>query len=346
MFLARYGLMYLVKHSKIVLCLLALGFLFAVSFVAKTTHASNSYSFTASPGSEPGTINIGWYDDGNETQFDIQYGPTPTQIWYGQTGMADTKNSNNSYTIRGLTPGSTYYIKLVAENGTSNPTIIGPISTSATSGSIQAKVSTIPSSTASQYNLSVSQGASPGTVKLSWTDNNSTNQYDIIYGATPNQLFWGAYSVPFSKGVNNSYVVSALVPGRTYYFELVATSGGNSSKVGPVSTQATSGTVQSTASPITSGPIGQYNLSVNSNSAGTAKVSWTDDGSADQYNIVYGPLPNQYFWGSYNVGFSSRSANNASINALNSGGSYYFALIAMKNGTTIYKSAPVKVGVR
>lgn len=182
------------------------------------TGPEEPYSFSAASGVQPGTITIRWYDDRSAKQYNLFYGTNPSNYSYGVVDLPDSQNTSNTFTINYLTPGQTYYVSLIGITG-SVPIVAGPVAAQATSSNPVAQPITnhLP-----EYGFTAQAGSTPGTVLLSWTDNDSADKYDIVYGKAPDSLVYGVENVPFTHNAQNFYSIGALQPGQTYYFSLVA----------------------------------------------------------------------------------------------------------------------------
>jgi hypothetical protein len=187
------------------------------------TGPENPYSFSATPGEQSGTVTIRWYDDRTAKQYNLFYGTNPSNYSYGVVDLPDSQNTTNTFTINYLTPGLTYYFSLVGITG-SVPIVSGPVAAEATDPNvmIQQVTNHLP-----EYGLTAQAGSTPGTVLLSWTDNESADKYDIVYGKTPGLLVYGVENVPFTHNSQNFYSIGALQAGQTYYFSLVAERNGS-----------------------------------------------------------------------------------------------------------------------
>ncbi len=230
--------MYALIASSAVLGALLLG---PISAFASTSGPVNPYSFSVKAGSQAGTVDVMWSDDGATNQYDIDYGTDPNNLTYGSVAMPFNAGSTNSFEVGSLTPGVTYYFSLVGEtgNGANNS---GPVSIKApgkAGSSNVLGVSTGPGMAASgntsevlgtsvtsgpvgQYSFSATTGSAAGTVNLMWKDDGSSAAYDIVYGTIPGQYVYGLVGMPFNPRTTNSFTVGSLVKGKRYYFALVS----------------------------------------------------------------------------------------------------------------------------
>lgn len=186
------------------------------------------------------------------------------------------------------------------------------------------------------YGLMVQTGGNPGTVNVSWTDDNATNRYNLQYGTEAGKYTFGALSLPFTKSSPNSFEVKSLNGGQTYYFSLVGETGGEPKMSGPVATVAKTGTKVEAKAVTASGPVWPYNFWAKTGSKpGTVELSWTDDGTANKYDLVYGVMPGQYLWGAQGMGFTPKTTNSFTVSYLTSGTRYYFALVGEKDNNVV-----------
>ncbi len=191
----------------------------------------NPYSFSATPGRQVGTVSLTWYDDGNENQFNLLYGTNPSNFQFGEVALPDIHNSTNTFTVGYLTPGTTYYFSLIGINGGSTYSS-GPVMAVASTGNSsslsasQSLLNSLNTQSTIPYDFRVGQTA-PGTVTLIWTDNQTANRYDIVYGTTPGNYVYGAQNVPFTPNNASVYSIGYLQPNTIYYFALVAEKDGN-----------------------------------------------------------------------------------------------------------------------
>lgn len=93
---------------------------------------------------------------------------------------------------------------------------------------------------------------------------------------------------------------------------------------------------------VNQGPVSVYKFkAAPSWKFGRMNLSWTDNGSADRYNLLYGTKPGKYTYGVISLPFTPFAKNNFPVNFLKSDKIYYFALIAFKNGEFVYMTPPV-----
>jgi hypothetical protein len=201
-----------------------------ISFASTTTKQISSgpvnpFSFSAAPGVAPGTIDITWFDDGMQTRtYNLFYGISPGDYIYAVPNIAHYNGQVNIFTVGSLNPNTTYYFRLDCISGGTYQTS-GPIMAVSSSGSTQttkALTSEPKTGANNSFFFSVTKGPISGTVNVNWYDNGTANKYDIVYGTSPYNSQYGVNGVYYKKNVDNTFTVSALAPGKTYYFSLVA----------------------------------------------------------------------------------------------------------------------------
>ncbi|MBI4039254.1 hypothetical protein HY388_00300 [Candidatus Daviesbacteria bacterium] len=194
-------------------------------FAQATAEPVYPYAFQASPGSQSGQIDITWMDDGSATRYDISYGFGPGQYQWSALAIPFAAYGTSSFTIGYLSPSTTYYLLLTSRKGNDFVTTSGPISSYAAGGTktktATSKPKTGGSGPVSIYNFQATTGAKKGTVELSWIDNESANQYAVMFGLKPGQYQWGVFSINEHINSINRFTVEYLTAGTTYYFSLI-----------------------------------------------------------------------------------------------------------------------------
>lgn len=190
------------------------------------------------------------------------------------------------------------------------------------------------------YSFSAVSGNTAGSVTITWYDDRTAKQYNLLYGTDPSHYNYGMVNLPDAANTSNSFTVNYLTPGTTYYFTLIGVGGSDS---GPVAAQATS--TQQTS--IITSHLPEYGFTAQTGTTpGTVQLNWTDNGSAQKYDIVYGKTPGSYIYGVENVPFNPNMDNEFTIGALQSGTPYYFELVSERNGSIILWSNPVTATAR
>lgn len=191
---------------------------------AETSRLIEPYSFSATPGTQAGTVKITWYDDGSAKTYNLLYGTDINHFTFGVVDMAHGANRANEFTVGYLIPGQTYYFKLIGIRG-GEDTESGPIIAQAASNTSLAIKSTYYSSSKNYempYLFAINYGNSSGTVNITWFDDDTANKYDIVYGLSPGNYVYGLQNMPYRENLSNTFTIGALSPGRNYYFALVA----------------------------------------------------------------------------------------------------------------------------
>jgi len=76
-------------------------------------------------------------------------------------------------------------------------------------------------SPATPTNLKAVSGPNIGEIKLTWTNSNQTDYYNLVFGPGPRNYQYGAPNI----GNTNQYIVKQLTPGNLYYFAVTAVKG-------------------------------------------------------------------------------------------------------------------------
>jgi len=240
-------------------------------------------------------VALSWSTVTGATSYSVKYG-TATGVY----GTPVVVGNLTSYTVPGLTNGTTYYFVVTASNagGTSSnsnqlsavPQVaspIAPVLNTATSGNTQ--------------------------VALSWIASTGATSYSIKYGKTS-----GVYGTPVVVGNLTSYTVTGLTNGTTYYFAVTASNAGGTS---PNSNQL-SATPQVPAPPAPT---------LNTATPGDSNValSWTAVTGATSYTVQYGTVSGVY------QAESVGNVTNFTVIGLTNGTTYYFVVAAVNaNGTS------------
>lgn len=181
----------------------------------------------AESGPQAGMVTLKWTQEGaNTINYNVMYGTTPGTDLYGalNIGRANPEIGNqNRYTVKSLTPGVTYYFRLVSihtDGSNGGPSLY--VKATAASGVTAGTFFTGP---VGRSQLIATPGPASGQVTLTWQNfwGDATN-YHVVYGLTPGAFQWGALNV--GKNPVNSYTVGYLTPGTTYYFSIVPVRGG------------------------------------------------------------------------------------------------------------------------
>lgn len=185
------------------------------------------------------------------------------------------------------------------------------------------------------YSFSAVPGENPGTVTIRWYDDRTATQYNLLYGTDPSHYNFGAVNLPDAANTTNSFTINYLTPGVTYYFSLIGVGGTVS---GPLAAQATPVNQKT----VITNHLPEYGFTAQTGATpGTVQLNWTDNGSAQKYDLVYGTTPRSYIYGVENVPFNPNMDNSFTIGALTSDTTYYFELVSERNGSIVLWSNPV-----
>jgi chitodextrinase len=170
---------------------------------------------------------------GTASRYDIRYSmdPLTEEVWPSASvatgeGAPSPAGTRDTFVVTGLAPSTLYYFALKAEDDAGN--------WSAKSNIASAPTTARPDETppAAVTDLAAA-GATTASVTLAWTapgDDGSTGTaaaYDIRYATSPiDESSWayafqaGGESAPGPAGTPETFAVTSLAPGTTYYFAL------------------------------------------------------------------------------------------------------------------------------
>lgn len=213
---------------------------------------------------------------------------------------------------------------------------------------------------AGKFNLRAASGPNTGEVTLTWSNNDTADNYHLVYGTDSKNMQYGVLNI----GTNKVYTVKMLNPGTRYYFALVPVLNHvalyTSEWVSGVSLSAgimvTSSVVEETpvinqpvtmqpVTPVvmtqptaTSGPVGKHLLWAKAGpNAGEVTLYWRHADDANNYHLVYGTESGKYKYGVLNIGW----VNGFTVRSLIPGVTYYFALVPVKNDVALYTTNQV-----
>ncbi len=200
------------------------------------------------------TLNAIVNPNGGSTTTKFVYGKSPSLMSMTiSTNPVSTGDGTNpvlvSAPLSGLAPGTTYYFEAVASNG--GGSTIGAILIFTTSAATIARA-------AATTEAATAIGYTSATVNASVNPNGSTTAIIFVYGTSPTLMNNTLTTAPLPSGSGiNAMPVSAslngLQPGKTYYFEAVASNKGGTA-VGAILSFTTNAlpppvTVESVATP-------------------------------------------------------------------------------------------------
>lgn len=266
-----------------------------------TSVSSNSATLNATV--NPGYAVTGWY---------FQYGPTTNYGSFTPTNTltAGSDPASVSNVVASLTPGQTYYFKVVATN--SAGTDAGTQASFSTPALVPIAI-TGAATSISSTNATLNASINPGYASTGWY---------FQYGPTTN---YGSFTPTNtlsagSVAVSVSNVLAGLTPGQAYYYQAVAvnSAGTNAGLHASFSTLAIAPVaITGTATSVTSSNA-TLNASIN---PGYASTTWY---------FRYGTTTN---YGSFTVtntlgaGSNAVSVSNV-LSGLNPGGTYYYQIVA------------------
>jgi fibronectin type 3 domain-containing protein len=229
-------------------------------------------------------------------------------VYYG-TASGVTKSSGKvvsagaapTYTLTGLTNGTTYYFVVTAANQGGE---------SAISAEVNAKpVSPIPLAPSG-----LTATAGPGQVALAWTASSGATSYNVYYATATGVTT--ANGTKVAAGSGTTYTVTGLTGGTKYYFIVTAV---NDSGESTASTEAN-------ATPIIPVPAAPTGLTAK---AGPSQVSlaWTASAGATSYNVYYGTATGVTIANGKKVGGITTTTH--TVSSLTSGKAYFFIVTAV-----------------
>jgi hypothetical protein len=190
------------------------------------------------------------------------------------------------------------------------------------------------------YSFSATSGAQSGSVTITWYDDSSAKQYNLLYGTDPSHYSFGVVKLPDVQNTANTFTVNYLTPGQTYYFTLIGITATTPQYAGPVAAVATA---QNVSTQTVTNHLPEYGFTAQTGgTTGTVVLNWTDNDSADKYDIVYGKTPSSLVYGLEDMPSTHNTDNSYTVGALQAGQPYYFSLVAERNGSIVLWSNPVR----
>ncbi|MFN8548525.1 MAG: fibronectin type III domain-containing protein [Candidatus Eisenbacteria bacterium] len=312
----------------------------AISNLAVSTSTVTTATLTWTATGDDGTT-------GKATTYDLRYSTSPinSSNYASATQVSGepapkTSGSPETFTVTGLTQGTTYYFALKAADEVPNWSAISNVP----STTLPTQDTTAP---AAVTTLAIGSSTT-SSVTLTWIatgDDGSSGKattYDLRYSTSPisSGNFSGATQVtnepaPKTAGQSESFTVTGLTAGTTYYFALkVADEVPNWSGISNVPSGATQNPADVTP------PATVTNLAVASTTGSSATLTWTatgDDnhtGTATTYDLRYAtsPIVSSTAWNNAHqvsgepAPKPNGQAESFTVTGLNSGTTYYFAL--------------------
>ncbi len=266
---------------------------------------------SANPPAAPGGLNVmaasgceidlGWTNNAtNATGVVIERSTDGVNF----SALGATANNGTNYADTTLTPGTTYYYEVVANNadGNSPPSNIAQIATlAAEPPAAPAGLTATPVST--------------NQINLKWTDT-STNEDGFSLERSTNGANYAALWVT-AAGVTN-YADTSLAPGTTYYYRVQAfrSCWGNSAYSIPASA-----TTIVPSAPVTPGGL----VAMPGN--GQVSLNWVAVPTAASYNIKHSTVSGGPYTNLLNL-----TGTNYVDSGLNNGTTYYYVVSAVNGG--------------
>ena len=290
-----------------------------------TTSAANAPKVTTAAasgiGAKAATVNGTVNPNGASTTFWFQYGTT---TGYGlQTGShgagGGTSDQHVSANLSGLVAGTTYHLRLVAQNsaGTTN----GQDQTFTTSAANAPQVTTAAANKVGAKTATLNGTVNPnGAATTYWFQYGTTTGYGLQTGT--HDAGSGTSSHPVSAGI------FGLVAGTTYHYRLVAQNSAGATN-GADQTFTTS---SATAPVVTTGgadDVGRRSAEVNGhvNANGASTTYWFQYGTTTSYGLQTS---------THSLGSGARDRHvDAHLSSLTAGTIYHYRLVAQNSaGTT------------
>ena len=160
------------------------------------------------------SMQTSWKAVANASGYEISWGTSSAAT--GGTGSPATVNSGSSYTISGLNPQTTYYVKIKA---------LGSAEYEASAYSTVQNITTTKIILATPFMESM-VSSQWDRITIEWPKVANATGYDLSWGSTANAMGTSKTITPGS-GTKESVVISPLAANRTYYFKLRAKGSGN-----------------------------------------------------------------------------------------------------------------------
>ncbi|WNR45238.1 fibronectin type III domain-containing protein [Paenibacillus roseipurpureus] len=236
-----------------------------------------------------GQVSLNWSAVSGATGYKVKYG-----IASGSHTTTIDVGSVTSYTVTGLTNGTTYYFVVTAyssggESSKSNektaiPSISAPVQANPTAGNAQ--------------------------ITVNWGSVTGATGYKVKYGTSS-----GTYSTTVDAGNVTSKTITGLTNGTTYYLVVTAY---NATAESAISNEKSATPSAPPAAPIQTTPIV---------GSGQITVNWNSVSGATSYNVKYGTSS-----GTYATTVNAGNVTSYTVSGLTNGTTYYFVVTA-QNGS-------------
>ena len=261
-----------------------------------------------------GVITLKWNPVDGATQYNVyRYRGDLKQYVYLGTAYSAV------YKATGLANGTAYYFKVLAAAKGSGATVVSPLSAAAHATALGKPAAPVGVN---------AKASGEGAITLSWNKTPGATQYNVYRYRGDQKKY-----VYIGTSYTQSYKVSGLTKGTTYYFKVLAATKGNGlTFVGPLSDAAQTKALGTPAAP----------TGVKAANAGAGKValSWNKTAGATQYNIYRyrGDLKKYVYVGtSYSLKYTAAG--------LSSGTTYYFKVMAVSKGDGLTYTGPYSAAV-
>jgi fibronectin type 3 domain-containing protein len=262
------------------------------SFLLSSPSNGQSLSSTTS-------VTLTWGASANADSYDVYFGTSSNPPF--QANQTGTSRSVS------VTPGQTYYWKVVAKNN------CGSATSTAGVWSFSVQTSCNAPGAFSLSSPSNGQGLSATTsVTLTWEASANADSYDVYFGTSSNPAF-----LANQTGTSRSVSVT---PGQTYYWKVVA-------KVNCGSATSTAGVWSFSVQSSCNAP-GAFSLSAPSNglslgSTTSVNLMWGESANANSYDVYFGTSSNPSF-------LANQTGTSRSV-SVTPGQTYYWKVVAKVN---------------
>lgn len=196
----------------------------------------------ATSGPMSGEVTLHWDATAYANRYAVAYGMESNGYTYGADNIGGSVST--SYTVKSLVPGAKYYFRIAAAKDCSSGPFSSEVAALAMTGetvavqpsmtsevpaaaqkvvapSVSAVSPSVSGGPTGKLMLSAVTGSMTGEVTVYWQNNESADNYHLVYGTSPNDMRYGALNI----GKEMKYTVKSLIPGTKYYFSLVPVKG-------------------------------------------------------------------------------------------------------------------------
>ena len=219
-----------------------------------TSKPISTFALTSVTSESTTSLSVNWTSALGADSYNILYGTSSGNYTTTLT------NKTSPFTLTGVSPGTTYYVRVVAKN------IVG-------NGSSQNSFE-LSSLTPVSPPAGLVASAAAGSINLTWTSVPNASSYKIYRGTAS-----GVYTLIASNNVPSSYTDSSTVTGTPYYYVIKSYNGSDS----PNSSEVSAKTLASIA-------ISSINI-LDQNSV---QVTFPSITGAETYDLSYGTSSGSY----------------------------------------------------